>query len=138
MTDRIIAYGHPNVTGRHRTTLELTKDREMTIKGDCIIGVSSDKSIRDLSEEFKGKARKNGSMIELTLKVGGLVERITGEGHPDLTFGHDTDIVVRKSDYICSRTIMIRADKSARELDKEILKRLKNPKEKIEAQINVL
>lgn len=138
MVERIKAFGHINVTGRHRTTLEFTKDEEMTMRGDCIIGVACDKSIKDLSEEFKEKARKKGSKIEITLKVGGLEERITGEGHPDMSFDHETDIVVRKSEYICSRTIMIRSDKSARELDKEFLKKLKNPREKIEAYIRVL
>lgn len=37
--------GHRNITAKHRTTLEITKDEEITRKADCIIGVRADKAI---------------------------------------------------------------------------------------------
>ena len=36
------AYGHPNITAKHKTTLEFTKDKELSLRGDCIVGVKSD------------------------------------------------------------------------------------------------
>ncbi|HIP58595.1 MAG TPA: DUF371 domain-containing protein, partial [Archaeoglobus profundus] len=38
MKEVITAWGHPNITAKHRTTLEITKDEELSIRGDCIIG----------------------------------------------------------------------------------------------------
>jgi hypothetical protein len=111
MIERIVTGGHKNVTARHRTTLEVTKDRDISTRADCIIGVNSDKGIKDLSEEFKKSSRRIDATIEMTIRVGDVVEKITGKGHPELSFTHEKDIVVRKSDYICERTLMIKADK---------------------------
>ena len=36
------AYGHPNILGTHKTTFEFTKDNELTLNGDCIVGVKAD------------------------------------------------------------------------------------------------
>lgn len=55
-------------------------------------------------------------------------DEITGFGHEDLTLTHPTDIVIRKSDYICPRTLMIGADKAARDLDENLIHDLKNGK----------
>jgi hypothetical protein len=137
MIERIIAYGHENVTSRHRTTLEVTKDEEISKKGDCIIGVKADKGIADLSEEFKVTARDGSALIELTISANGVEEKITGRGHPELTFTHPTDMVARKSEFICDRTIMIKADKSSKELKRDLVERLKDPDQRIEVRIDV-
>ncbi|MBC7111709.1 MAG: DUF371 domain-containing protein, partial [Methanothermobacter sp.] len=50
-------------------------------------------------------------------------------GHPELTLDHPTDIVCRKSDYICSRTLMIRADKAACDLDENLVRDLRKGRE---------
>ena len=55
-------------------------------------------------------------------------DEITGFGHEDLELSHPTDIVIRKSDYTCSRTLMINADKAARDLDLDLVEDLKNGK----------
>jgi hypothetical protein len=55
-------------------------------------------------------------------------DEITGFGHEDLTLTHPTDIVIRKSDFTCSRTLMINADKAARDLDEKLIDDLKNEK----------
>jgi hypothetical protein len=137
MVERIIAYGHRNVTGRHRTTIEITRDREITKRADCIVGVNAEKGIRDLSDEFKALARRPEAIIEVTLKVDDLVERITGRGHPDLSFIHETDIVIRKSVFICGRTLMIGASKSSLGLNPRITEKLKDPKQQMEVLIEV-
>ena len=36
------ARGHENIRGVHKTTFEFTKEKELTLKGDCIIGVNAD------------------------------------------------------------------------------------------------
>ena len=33
--------GHPEVRGEHKTTMEITTEKHLTEKGDCIIGVNA-------------------------------------------------------------------------------------------------
>ena len=132
MVETIISYGHENVTSRHDTTLEITKDEEITKRADCIVGVRASKS-----EEFKQKARSN-SIIKVVLRAGNITETVTGRGHPKLSFSHKSDIVIRKSTFICPRTLMIKADKSARELDRNLINLLKDRKQKLIVEISIL
>ncbi len=39
------AWGHENITANHKRTLEFTKDNELSLEGDCILGVSANFSI---------------------------------------------------------------------------------------------
>src|SRR3989304_4395215 len=137
MVERITVFGHRNVTGMHGTTLEVTKEEEISKRADCIIGVKADKGIRDLSDDFKRKARERNATIEVTIRIDGLEEKITGKGHPALTFTHETDMVIRKSEFICGRTLMINADKSAMELKRNLVEKLKQPGQKTEVLIDV-
>ena len=123
----IKAYGHPNIRATHRSTLEITKEESLTPRGDCIIAVKADKGLYELSDEFKRVVGREGSKIKLIIEVGGLKEEITGFGSPKLTLSHPTDIVCRKSSYTCDRTLMIKANKAAMDIDRKIVKKLKNP-----------
>ena len=138
MSERVISYGHPNVTGKHRTTVEVTKEPSISIRADCIIGVNSDKGMKELSEEFKTLAKNKETIIEVTIRAGEFDDTIRGRGHPDLTFTHETDIVTRKSDFICNRTLMINADKACIDLNHELVKKLKNPDQKLEFIIKAI
>jgi len=62
---------------------------------------------------------------------------IVGQGNRELKFNHPTDMVARKSSYICPRTLMIKSNKSASDLDREFIKRLKNSKSTISIVIVV-
>ncbi|MHA2278224.1 MAG: DUF371 domain-containing protein [Candidatus Kariarchaeaceae archaeon] len=35
------AWGHPNITSRHKTTWQITTEDHLTLNGDCIIGIRS-------------------------------------------------------------------------------------------------
>src|SRR3989338_1936795 len=63
--------GHENVTARHKTTLEFTKDNELSLKGDCIVGVKADFSLKGIKSFIKslGNNRKITITIE-TIKNG--------------------------------------------------------------------
>ena len=41
------------ITATHTTSFEITKERHLTAKGDCILAVDSSKGAADLSEEFR-------------------------------------------------------------------------------------
>lgn len=134
----VIAWGHENVLSLHKTTIEVTMEPGLTKRGDCIIGVGADIGLADLSDDFKDAAMDENAKIAVTFKAGDVTETVTGRGHPDLTFEHKTDIVIRKSDFICSRTLMINADKSAAELDRTLISLLKNKSQKLIVNIEVM
>jgi len=46
-------YGHENITSKHKTTLEFTKDAKMGLKGDCIVGVRADFSLKEIKKFIK-------------------------------------------------------------------------------------
>ena len=52
------AYGHPNISAKHKTTLMLTKEKHLTTKGDCIVGINAEKTLVDMPEAIKRVARK--------------------------------------------------------------------------------
>jgi len=119
------AKGHPNVTSKHKSTFEITMDKEIGKTADCIIGVGSSISMKDFPRALKKAITNKNAIIKLVLKTENAEDEITGKGHPDLTLDHPTDIVCRKSDYICNRTLMIKADKAACNLKRELIEDLK-------------
>lgn len=124
MIEEIQAHGHHNVQARHKTTLEITKEDYLTKKGDCIIAINADKGMSGLSEEFKKKL-KNGAKIKITISCEGIEDTLEAEGSPNLTLDHKTDIVIRKSEYICPRTLAIKANKSASDLRRDLINKIK-------------
>jgi hypothetical protein len=52
-------------------------------------------------------------------------------GSQNLILSHPSDIVIRKSDHICNRTLAIRSDKAACDLKRLLAKELRNPKQKV-------
>ena len=120
--------GHENVSSLHKSTFEVTKDAEIGPAADCIIGTGADNSMLDFSDEFKSKLADSNTKVTVILNTENGHDEITGFGHEDLTLTHPTDIVCRKSDYTCSRTLMIKADKAAKDLDSNLIEDLKNEK----------
>jgi len=119
--------GHENVRATHRSTLEFTKENYLTPRGDCIICIGADRGINDLSEEFKAALRE-GRKLLIRVRVGELVDEVVAWGSPGLILDHPYSIVVRKSDYIDARTLAIRANKAARDIDRKLVARLKDPR----------
>lgn len=128
MIFKIRAKGHENVTSKHKSTFEITKDSELTLSGDCIVGVDMDKTMLDFPQEFKDKIADSNTKIIVELKTENGYDEIVGYGHEDLELTHPTDIVIRKSDFTCPRTLMIKADKAACDLDSNLICDLKNGK----------
>jgi len=137
ITEIIFAHGHGNIQATHESTLEITKENEMSKKGDCIIAVSADKAIADLNPKFKGSLRNENAKMTMLIEAGGIVEAVNAFGSPRLILKHPTDIVVRKSSYVCSRTLAIKADKAAWDLSRKLVERLKDPKQKVKITLTV-
>ena len=120
--------GHPNISSKHKTTLEFTKDHDIGKTADCIIGVRSQVSMDDIPDEISNAIKEDNKLITLRLETENTVDEIKGYGHHELTLDHSTDMVSRKSDFKCSRTLMINADKAAFDLKEELVNDLKNSK----------
>jgi len=118
------AWGHPNVRSTHRTTLMTTTDDHMSTRGDCIVAVSAEKGLRDLNPRIKGVIRREGSSVRLIIETEGKTFTVEGFGDPRLTLSHPSDMVIRRSRYICDRTLMIRADKAACDINNSLIKLL--------------
>lgn len=132
--DVVRARGHPEVTATHPTTLMITKDDEIGPRADCVLAVGADKSVVEIRDIVK-RAIKSGHQIEITIEAGGLKEVIRGRGHGDLTLSDTTDIVIRKSSFICGRTLMIEADKAAIDLRREFVEHLRDANVKVLVKI---
>jgi hypothetical protein len=124
----ITAYGHPNVLATHRTTIEVTTEDWLTRKGDCIIGVRASHALSDLREELLSL---RNSHVTLEITVDTFTERITGFIHPSLQFTDTRAIIIRKSSFLCPRTLMIHASKAAIDLDRDIIAKMRNPHQKM-------
>lgn len=136
-TDVFWAQGHANIQASHPTTLMFTKDIDVSKNGDCIVALAADKSVTDLSAQFKEELRKPNAKVTVTIEAGNFREEIRAFSSPKLCLSHPTDIVIRKSDYLCNRTLAICADKSSLDLPRELVKRLKDPKQKIKITLDV-
>jgi len=133
----IIARGHKNVLAEHPTTLEFTKEACLSKRGDCIIAVSADKTMNDLDPALKKALKQEGSRISILIEAGETVETVHAQGSSRLTLSHPTDFVIRKGNYICSRTLAIRADKAAGDLSRTLVKKLKDPRQKVKLSLMV-
>jgi len=131
------ARGHPNVRARHETTVMVTRDKELTTRGDCIVAVAAEKGLRDLDPDLKRAARSMGSKIALAIEAGGREFKVTGRGDPRLTLTDPRDMVARKSGYICGRTLMVEADKAACDMDEALLDLLRDGEEVVNITVTV-
>lgn len=114
-------YGHENISALHRNTIEFTKDGELTVHGDCIIGVRADfnyKKLKDFIDKNKSKKIKGEISIE------NLKDSFSFLLNPD--FSDKGEIVIRKTDYKSERTLGTRANKSAKDIKRELINRIKN------------
>ncbi|MCK5289361.1 MAG: DUF371 domain-containing protein [Candidatus Aenigmarchaeota archaeon] len=135
--ESFFVYGHENVLSLHPTTLEFTKDSELTLKGDCILGVCATKSLCDFSDEFKKKIRDDKVKVSVEIEADGVKDVVSGFGHPDLTLSDAEDMVIRKSGFVCGRTLCVHADKAAADVDNKIIEHLKKAGSKAKVTISI-
>jgi len=125
LRETFTAWGHPNIRSTHRTTLMTTTDDHLSTKGDCIIAVRAEKGLRDLGSRIKEAIRREGSTVRFLIETEGKTFKVEGFGDPRLTLSHPSEMVIRKSGYICDRTLMIRADKAACDIDFSMIELLR-------------
>ena len=122
--------GHENIRSLHKKTIEITKESSLTPSGDCIIGVNAKYGCNEIPNEIKKKLRDPDSVVVFSINVGDYQFQIKGKGHKDLICSDPNDIVIRKSDFVCPRTLAIKCDNASDSIPRKIINLLKNPKTK--------
>ncbi|MFL6327174.1 MAG: DUF371 domain-containing protein [Nitrososphaeraceae archaeon] len=126
----IVFHGHRNVQSLHARTIEITKDPNLTLRGDCIIGVGANKSCYDMNEKLQRLLKDDSSPLTIDIMVGNKSFKINGFGNKRLLLLSKHDIVIRKTNFICERTMAIRCDKASYDIPRELIFSLQNPETK--------
>jgi hypothetical protein len=129
-TDEVEFFGHPMVRSAHPTTIEVTMDAHLTINGDCIIGVRADKGLSSLSTGVKEALRTEGSTVTFTIEVPDHRFSFQAFGTGSLTLESAHEMVIRKSVYVCGRTLAVRADAAAKDIPRALVQTLRSPETK--------
>jgi uncharacterized protein len=124
--DIIYARGHENILCNHKTTIEITKDNHLSKKGNCILAIMASKACYDLNDILKSQIWR-GKKIYVILKTGRFQDSFYGYGSEKLPLLNHSDIVFRKSDFICERTALINCNKASNQINKKIINSLNNP-----------
>ncbi len=135
---RFHAYGHPQVSATHPTTLEITTDRHVTSRGDCIVAVRATHGLRDLPSKLKETLSEDNGRAVLEIRIGPQKFQVVGRGSKGLTFQHPREIVVRKSGFVSERTLLVNADKAAKDIPRSLVRSLQNPDQKVDLEIRAI
>jgi len=132
MSYSFFSYGHPNVRCTHKNTFEFTKDKEVSLDGDCIIGVNSDFDVNEIKKIIKNKQKKE-EQVKINIIVDDLVEEVNCL--VNLAFSDDHEIVVRRSNFKSERTLGLYSDKACIDFSEDFRRKLKNKDQKIKVVI---
>jgi len=117
--------GHENISGLHNSTIEFTKEPYCTPRGTCILGVNATKSVAELKPETKRLLNK-GAKVRIVISCKGITDVVTGFGDTRLLLENKVSMVIRKSRYIDNRTLVVGADKSASQIDRRLVRALRD------------
>ena len=129
--ETVVCKGHPLVLGTHLTTFEVTREEHLTANGNCIIGIAADKGCADLSPAFRALLAHDDAALTTRLECGGVAVEIQSRGSAQMTHNHPTDMVWRRSSFVCGRTIGILSDMVAAGLPRDLVESLVQGKEMI-------
>lgn len=122
------AFGHLNLLGTHRNTIEFTKDSELTKDGDCIIGVRA-----TFDHVFVQKICGQYKTLRVSIQCGSLHDSFVCTSNPD--FSSEKELVFRISNFVSERTAGTRATKAAGQIHRSIIHALQDYNTKIEVRI---
>jgi len=124
--DEVTFYGHPNVQSLHAKTVEITREDYLTPRGDCIVGVRASKACADLDETLRRRLKSNGSAVRIEIMVGSDIFVINGKGDERLTLQDPHDIVIRKTNFVCPRTMSVRCDLASSDVPRKMVRLLQD------------
>jgi hypothetical protein len=125
--EEVSFYGHVNIQSLHPRTIEITKDEKLSLRGDCIVGVRANKSCTDINHLLRRALKNDDSLAKIEIIVGNSSFEISGRGSAELLLFSHHDIVIRKSNFICPRTVSIGCDKASCDIPRDMILSLKDP-----------
>ena len=102
----------------------ITTDTHLSKEGDCILAVRAEKGLKDISPDLKDIIRNEDAEVVFIMETSGQSLVVRGRGHPELTLTSPSDMVIRKSSFICDRTLMIKADIASSDIPLEFVRLL--------------
>lgn len=130
-------FGHPNVLSLHKSTLEVTTETNLTLQGDCIIGVGASCGCRGIPADMKEKLQDPDAVVTFTIRAGGLEFSFAAKGDAGLDLSHPHDIVIRKSRFLSDRTLAVDSDTAASSVPREMVRLLQDPQTRAVLVIDV-
>lgn len=124
--DEVTFYGHPNVRSLHGKTVEITKEEHLTLRGDCIIGVRANKACTSLDGTLRHRLASSDSMVRIEIMVGSDSFIINGRGDGGFTLQNPHNIVIRKTSFVCPRTISVRCDRASSDVPRNMVRMLQD------------
>lgn len=134
--EEIIAYGHQDIKATDNTGFAIVKFDSPEKYQKAIIGVKANKACRDFSTKFK-HSLKSAKKVEITIQAGGYEDTILAFGSPALSLTSSEEIAIRKDDRIDGKTVAILANKSAAELNQDLVEKLRDPGTEIKIILEV-
>ena len=120
-------YGHENIRSLHPKTIEITTESHLTVNGDCIIGVNADHGCNDIPERMKLLLQNSKSNVNCTITVKDFSFKVKGRGNDKLTLKNPHDIVIRKSSFVCPRTLATNCDTASNAIPRQMIELLQDP-----------
>jgi hypothetical protein len=117
--------GHKKILATHATTVEITTETNLTEKGNCILLVGCEVACAHIPEEMKTLMRSSLAEVSFQFEAGGIKDVVRGYGDPALSLSDEISMVLRKSGYVSPRTAAVRCDKSARAINRELVRALR-------------
>ncbi len=121
-------HGHPQISGSHTKTIELTRDADVTGRATCVLGVRSEHDDREL-----GRLRGD---VEITLDCAGVRDTFTAT--MSAFFLGDDALVFRRGPGLRGRTFAYDANKSAADIDRKLVGAVGDPTAELQVTIREL
>ncbi|MCQ8893202.1 MAG: DUF371 domain-containing protein [Methanolinea sp.] len=121
----ISCHGHPHITALHPSTLEITREPAVTLRGDCIVGVGAVRGARDLPPDVRDLLCRDEARVTACFRCRGLTVVLHGHGSRKMTLSDPSDMVFRRSHFVCGRTVAIGTDLTARLFPRDFVEELR-------------
>ncbi len=94
------------------------------------MGVNASSGCKDIPIEMKKILKNSNTVVRFSIKVNDYSIEIVGKGHNNLLLDDPNDIVLRKSEFICPRTLAVNCDKSSVSIPRDMVQLLNDPSTK--------
>lgn len=134
--EEIIAHGHPDIKATDNRGFIIMKAENPEKYRNAIIAVKANKSAKDLDKKFRNSL-KSGRKLEITIQAGGEEDTIMAFCSPALIVSSPDEISVRTDDKIDGKTVGILANKSAEELNQDLVEKLRDSKTEVKIILEI-